>query len=60
MGGKEGDGEAEQTWKVLEKVSAKYKREIRVVDSADYTAVRVIAMNDSEESSPSFHSLSGW
>jgi len=57
VGGKEGDGEAEQTWKVLEKVSAKYKREIRVVDSADYTAVRVIAMNDSEESSPGFHSF---
>ena len=60
MGGKEEDGEAAQTWKVLEKVSAKYKTEIRVDESADYTAVRVIAMNDSEESSPSFYSLSGW
>jgi len=64
VGGREEDGEEGQTWKVLEKVSAKYKREMRVVDldafAAQYTALRVIAMNDSAESSPSFYSLSGW
>merc|ERR1712192_90479 len=40
-------------WKVLEKVSAQYKREVKVADLSAFTAVRVIALNDAEESEPS-------
>lgn len=43
----------EDQWKVFEKVSAKYKKEVKFDDLSFFTAVRVIAVNDTEESEPS-------
>lgn len=42
-------------WKMLEKISAEYNKEIQLSNFADLglTAVRVIALNDDEESDPS-------
>jgi len=43
----------EDQWKVLEKVSAQYKKEVKFDDLSAFTSVRVIAVNDAKESEPS-------
>lgn len=47
----------EQPWKALMKVSAEYGNEIKVAPFLSYSHLRVVALNDEEESEPSLPAI---